>query len=303
MDQFSRISMFLSVVDNGSFAGAARELGISSSAVSKQVQNLEHELKVKLLNRTTRQVSLTEEGAVYFERAGRALVDLQEAKEQIYELRSNPRGPIKVSLPISLGLKFLTPAIVSFARDYPEVELNVSLDDRHVDIVAEDYDLVLRIGSLPDSSLVARRLASCPLLICASPAYLKQHGTPETPEELSQHNVLAYTRNNASNDWRYQSADGKPGHVSLKGTFKCDAGDILCQSAIAGLGIVILPVFYIATHLVSGELQVILPEYETSPQREIHAVFRPNPYMSTRMRLFVDHLAKACRELPWEKKA
>ncbi|MEP0943097.1 MAG: LysR family transcriptional regulator [Rhizobiaceae bacterium] len=301
MDHLTRINMFLTVANCGSFAAAARELGVTSSAVSKQVQNLEHELKVRLFNRTTRQVSLTEEGAVFRARAGRALDDLQEAREEIYELRSNPRGPLKVSLPISLAQKYLTQTLVSFAAEHPDVELNVSLDDRLVDIVSEDFDLVLRIGTLTDSSLIARRLAACPFVICASPAYLETNGLPGSPEQLPDHNVLAYTRNDASHEWRYKSPDGRPGYVGLNGTFKSDSGDVLCAATVAGLGIALLPIFYVAPHLRSGALQRILPGYETWPTREIHAVFPPSQYQSTRLRLFVDHLAAACKTLPWEQ--
>jgi DNA-binding transcriptional LysR family regulator len=190
---------------------------------------------------------------------------------------------------------------VSFAAQYPDVELNVSLDDRLVDLVGEDFDLVLRIGSLADSSLVARRLAACPFVICASPAYLEQSGTPRSPAQLSDHNVLAYTRNDASHEWRYKAPDGSLGYVGLNGTFKSDSGDVLCEATVAGLGIALLPIFYVAPHLANGGLQRILPDHQTWPTRDIHAVFRPGQYVSTRLRLFIDHLATACKSLPWEQ--
>lgn len=300
MDQLSRIGIFVAVVRNESFIGAARDLGITSSAVSKQVQNLELDLQVKLLNRTTRRVSVTEEGAVFFARAERALDDLREAQEQVYELKSRPRGPLKVSLPLSLGVKYLGRAIAAFAQRYPEVELDVSLDDRFVDIAAEGFDLVVRIGSLEDSSLTARRLASCPFIICASPAYLRQHGTPAAPQDLARHNVMLYTRNNARHEWRYKGGDNRPGQVDLKGSFKCDSGSVLCDAALEGIGIVALPIFYVAEHLKDGSLQALLQGYVTWPKRDIHAVFPPNRFLSTRLRLLIDDLAAACKELPWE---
>ncbi|NRB17457.1 MAG: LysR family transcriptional regulator [Rhodobacteraceae bacterium] len=300
MDQISRVGIFIAVVQARSFAGAARVLGITSSAVSKQVQNLELDLQVKLLNRTTRNVSVTEEGAIYFERAKRALEDLQEAKEQIYELKSHPRGPLKISLPLSLGVKYLGQAVAQFASTYPDVELDVSLDERFVDIVGERFDLVLRIGSLKDTSLIARRMASCPFILCASAGYLERHGTPDTPEDLLEHNVLAYTRNTGLHEWRYKDKAGKIGQVSLSGSFKSDSGDVLCFSAVEGVGIAILPVFYVAEHLKNRRLQQLLPNYLTWPERDIHTVFQPNRFQSTRLRLFVDHLAAACKRLPWE---
>jgi DNA-binding transcriptional LysR family regulator len=300
MDHLSRVGVFLAVVKAQSFAGAARELGITSSAVSKQVQNLEQNLRVKLLNRTTRNVSVTEEGALYYERAGRALGDLQEAQEQIQEMKLRPKGPLKVSLPHSLGVKYLTEAIALFAVRYPEVDLNVSLDERFVDIVNEGFDVVLRIGSLKDTSLVARRLASCPFVLCASPAYLEANGTPKAPDDLSNLNVLAYTQNGGLHEWQYEDPVGKSGLVSLTGNFKSDSGDILCRAAIEGVGIVILPVFEVAKHLESQELRSILPNYVTQPRREIYAVFQPNRFQSLRQRLIVDHLVATCKQLPWE---
>jgi DNA-binding transcriptional LysR family regulator len=300
VDHVSRVGVFIAVVKAESFAGAARALGITSSAVSKQVQNLEQYLQVKLLNRTTRNVSVTEEGAIYFERAKRALEDLQEAQEQIYELKSHPRGPLKISLPLSLGVKYLGQAVAQFAATYPDVELDVSLDERFVDIVSEGFDLVLRIGSLKDTSLIARRLASCPFVLCASAAYLERNGTPKAPEDLLEHNVLAYTRNNGLHEWRYKDNAGQTGQVSLSGSFKSDSGDVLCRTAVEGVGIAILPIFYVAEHLENQRLQRLLSNHLTWPERDIHAVFQPNRFQSTRLRLFVDHLAATCKQLPWE---
>ena len=300
MDHISRVGIFIAVVQARSFAGAARDLGITSSAVSKQIQNLELNLQVKLLNRTTRNVSVTEEGAIYFERAKRALEDLEEAKEQIYELKSHPRGPLKVSLPLSLGVKYLGPVVAQFAATYPDVELDVSLDERFVDMASEGFDLVLRIGSLKDTSLIARRLASCPFIMCASADYLERKGTPKAPEDLLEHNVLAYTRNTGLHEWRYKDSAGQTGQVSLSGSFKSDSGDVLCNTAVEGVGIAILPVFYVAEHLKSRRLLQLLPDYHTWPERDIHAVFQPNRFQSTRLRLLVDHLAATCKQLPWE---
>jgi len=300
MDHVSRVGVFIAVVKAESFAGAARSLGITSSAVSKQIQNLELDLQVKLLHRTTRNVSVTEEGAVYYERAARALDDLQEAQEQIYELKSRPRGRLKVSFPQSLGTKYFGQAIASFAAMYPEVELDVSLDERFVDIVNEGFDLAVRIGSLKDTSLIARRMASCPFVICASGGYLETHGTPQEPDDLVHHNVLAFTGNSGLHEWRYQDGAGQIGQVNLGGNFKADSGDILCSAALKGVGIAILPIFYVAEHLKNQGLHTVLTDYVTSPKRDIYAVFQPNRFQSTRQRLFVDHLISTCKQLPWE---
>lgn len=301
MNPISRVSIFIAVVKHASFAAAARELGITSSAVSKQIQNLEYELQVKLLNRTTRKVSVTEEGSVFYERAGRAMEDLQEAKEQIYELKSHPRGPLKVSVPLSLGDKYLGRSIAAFAKLHPDVELDVSFDDRFVDVIGEGFDVIVRIGSLVDTSLVARRLASCPIVLTASPDYLKRCGTPKTPDDLAAHNLLLYTRSPGPPEWQYRDANGKQGRVALKGTFKSDAGDMLRAAALEGLGIALLPAFDVAEPLASGQLKRILVGFESWPQRDIHAIFPPNRFVSTRLRLFIDHLVWVCKDLPWER--
>ncbi|QYX57132.1 LysR family transcriptional regulator [Roseovarius sp. SCSIO 43702] len=300
MDRISRIGVFAAVVEEQSFAGAARRLGLTSSAVSKQVQNLELDLKVKLLNRTTRNVSVTEEGAIYYDRARRALNDLAEAENEILELGAHPRGPLKISLPQGLGITCLTEGVARFAATYPGVTLDVSLDDRFVDPDADGLDVVVRIGTLKDSSLIARRLASCPFVLCAAPGYLERRGVPRTPEDLAGHEVLVYSRNTSVHEWRYRDAAGEVGQVSLAGSFRSDSGEMLCQASIAGVGIVILPVFFVAEHLAAGRLVRLLPDHETWPERDIHAVFRPNRFQSTRLRLFVDHLVAMCKDLPWE---
>lgn len=300
MDNISRVGIFVAVVKNESFIGAARELGITSSAVSKQIQNLEYDLEIKLLNRTTRNVSVTEEGALFFERVSRALEDIEEAKEQIHELKACPKGSLKISMPHGLSVHYLKKDIAEFARKYPEIHLDISFDDRFVDIASDGFDIVVRIGSLKDSSLIARRLASCPIVVCASPDYLKKNGTPEMPDQLIDHNVLAYNRNTGLHEWRYKSPDDKYGQVNLNGTFKSDNGQMLCEATLLGIGISILPIFYVADHLKSRKLVQILSQYTASPQRDINAVFMPNRYLSTRLRLFVDHLTVVCKNLPWE---
>lgn len=299
MDHSSRIEIFIAVVKNQGFAGAARELGITSSAVSKQIQNLEYDLEVKLLNRTTRKVSVTEEGAIYFERALRAVEDLQEAKEQIQELKTNPRGSLKISIPLTLGAKYLKSEISSFAKKYPDIHLNVSFDDRFVDMVNEGFDLVVRIGELKDSSLMVRRLASCPFVLCASPEYIQNHEKIDNPTDLSRHNVLAYTRNSGLHEWRYVDEKGNNGQVPLKGTFKSDNGQMMCEAALTGIGIAMLPIFYVAEYIKNGSLISILPNFTTQPTRDIHAVFMSNRFLSARLRLMIDHLSDACKSLPW----
>ncbi len=291
MDQISRIGVFVEVVRQENFARAADILGITSSAVSKQVQNLEQELKVKLLNRTTRKVSPTEEGAIFYERANRALEDLKEATDQINEMKATPRGPLKISVPMAFGLKHLIQPIAAFAKQYPDVLLDVQFDDRIVDVAQENFDLAIRIGVLKDSSMIARKLTPCPFYICASPEYLKKHGTPQTPEDLAQHNVLAYTRNKGAHELRYLDKQGQEKVVALQSQFKCDTAEMMVEAARQGLGIIIAPVFFVQDELESGTLKSILHGYAPAPERCLYAIFPPNRYLSTRLRLFLDHIS------------
>lgn len=296
MDALSRIGIFIEVARQESFAQAGRELGITTSAASKQVQNLEQELQAKLLNRTTRRVSLTEEGALFFERASRAMDDLKEARDQINELRATPRGALRISVPTALGTHHLKYPIAEFARTYPEVLLDVQFEDRIIDLASEGFDMVLRIGVLPDSSMIARKLASCPIHMCASANYLARYGEPETPEDLAHHHVLAYTRNKGAHEWRYRDKHGTEGVVALTSNFKCDFAEMMVEAASQGIGIVVSPVFFIQEALTSGALQPILTGYTTWPERNLYAIFPPNRYLSTRLRLLVDHLDAYCKK-------
>ncbi len=294
MDHLSRIGVFIAVAKQQSFAGAARELGITSSAVSKQIQNLEYDLKTKLLNRTTRKVSLTEEGALFFERASRALEDLHEATEALNELKSKPRGTLKISAPRAFSNMYLVEPIARFAAKYPEVTMDVSFDDRLINFADEDFDVLIRIGALEDSSMIARKLADVPICVFASPAYLQQHGTPTTPEELAAHNVLAYTRNKGAHEWRYKCPDGQERVQSLNSTFRADAAEMMIEAACRGIGITICPALFVHQEVASGKLIQILDDYETWPMRHLYAIFPPNRYLSTRVRLFIEHIDICC---------
>ncbi|PXF62768.1 LysR family transcriptional regulator [Kangiella spongicola] len=294
INSLSRIEIFIEVARENSFSGAARNLGLTGSAVSKQIQHLEDELKVKLFTRTTRKVSLTEEGAIYFERASFAIDELKEAADEIHELRDTPRGNLKVSIPTSLGTHYLKKPIAEFAKEHPDVTLDVSFDDRMVDITEERFDLVLRIGALQDSSLVARRLAPAPIQAFCSSQYIEQYGQPSTPEDLSAHNVVAYTRNKGAQEWRYQGPDGKEGVVALTSTFKTDFAEMMIEAACQKIGIIICPAIFVKKELNSGELVQILPDYRSYPERNLYAVFPTRQYISTRLRLFIDKIKAFC---------
>ena len=272
---------------------------MSGPAVSKQVQALEKYLGVRLLNRTTRSVTLTDEGALYLERAGKALEDLEEAERRIQELQECPTGRLKINAPMSFGNQYLTGPIAQFAKRYPDVDLEVDFDDRWVDVVREGFDVVVRIGLLEDSSLIARRLGSCPLVLCASPAYIEQHGSPESPAAVADLPALIYSQHGQSEDWRYRSADGERGSVRLLRRFAANSAEMQRAACLEGVGLSLMPIFSVAEQLASGELVQILPQYTTWPERGIHALFPQNRYLSTRVRLFIDWLSECSNEFPW----
>ncbi len=299
MDPVSRVGLFLEVAKHQSFAKAARALGMTGPALSKQVQALEDQLGVRLLQRTTRQVTLTEEGALYSERARKALDDLHEAEMLVQDLRASPAGLLKVNAPMSFGRRYLTQPIAAFAKAYPEVQLEVDFDDRRVDIIAEGYDVVIRIGALEDSSLIARQIAGCPIVLCATPEFVTEHGQPSSVEELAALPAIIYTRHGHQTDWRYRAPDGTVGSVGLRMHFAANNAEMMLEACLQGVGVAVLPIFAAATHLASGQLVELLPGYTTHPERGIYAMFPQNRHLSARTRLFIDWLSECSKAFPW----
>lgn len=299
MDKIGRIGIFIEVAKQQSFSGAARALGMSAPAVSKQIQALEDQLNVKLFNRTTRHVSLTEEGALYASRTEKALDDLREAENQLHEMKACPVGQLKVSAPQAFGARCLAAPIAEFAAQYPNIDLEVDFDDRHVDILNEGYDVVLRIAHLTDSGLIARKLAPCPILLCASPAFIAAHGMPQTPDDIAKMRAIVYNRNHVQSVWGYKAPDGRVGQVQLQKNFTANNADMLLEACRQGLGVAIIPVFAAGDPVKNGELVQLLPDYMTFPERNFYAVFPPNRHLSTRVRLFIDHMTEAAKHLPW----
>jgi len=300
MDPISKIAIFVQVARLQSFAAAGRALGMSGPAVSKQIQALEDRLGVRLLNRTTRSVTLTEEGALYLDRAAKALEDLQEAERRIQELKDCPTGKLKINAPMSFGNQYLVGPIAQFAQRYPDVKLEVDFDDRWVDVIAEGYDVVVRIGVLEDSSLIARKLASCPIILCASPAYKAQHGLPDQPSQLPGFPAIIYSKHGQFEEWRYQASNGSRGSVRLNRNFAGNSAEMQLEACLQGLGIGLLPIFVASEHLDSGALLRVLPAFETYPQRGIYALFPQNRHLATRVRLFVDWLSECGAAFPWQ---
>tara|TARA_R110000868_G_scaffold189695_2_gene433071 strand:+ start:114493 stop:115389 length:897 start_codon:yes stop_codon:yes gene_type:complete len=298
MDNISRISIFLAVAKHHNFSKAGKELGMTGSAISKQIQKLENRLDVTLFQRTTRNVTLTEEGAIYQERAHRAISDLQEAENFIQEMKTCPTGILKVSIPMSFGLQYMTKPIADFANKYPDVKLEVDFDDRKVDILAESYDLAVRIGSLEDSSFISRKIADCPVLICATPKYLTKYGKPKNIEQLKDHKTLIFTKHSQNTAWAYKY-ENKNGSIVLNPCLKANNGEMLLASCLQNVGICALPIFMVSKYIKSGELIHILPEYEILSGGGIYAIFPQNRHLSTRVRLFLEMLTETGKDLPW----
>lgn len=301
MQTAGRIEIFLEVARLQSFAKAAKALGMSGPAASKQVMVLEEELGVKLLHRTTRMVSLTDEGAIYYERARHAVDELKDAAEQLRDMKATPRGTLKVNAPISFGQSHLLPVLSGFAKKYPDVIMEVVLDDRMADVMAEGYDMVIRVGALEDSTLASKQLGACPILVVASPAYVKEHGTPKIPADLKKHRLITYTYQGAATEWRYRDGQGKTGSIRSEGIFRANNADMMLQAALDGIGIAILPVFAVSVHLRAGQLVELLPGYKTHPERTITALMPPSRYRLAKVKLLLEWIQQACKAMPLKR--
>ncbi|SMF09804.1 DNA-binding transcriptional regulator, LysR family [Tistlia consotensis] len=301
MDNVSEMEVFVRVVQAKSFSEAARSLGLSPSAVSKQIGRLEDRLGARLLNRTTRQLSLTEIGAAFHERAERIVNDIAEAERAVSHLHGAPRGQLKVNAPVAFGIDHLAPLLPGFMAENPEVSVDLSVNDRFVDLVEEGIDVALRIGELADSSLIARRLAANRRVVCAAPSYLERRGTPASTADLKRHNCLVYTYRQQRRDWHF---DGPGGHelVTVNGDLETNNAQVLRMAALGGLGIVLLPLWLVGPDLTEGRLIEVLPQYHV-PDSSIYAVWPAGRHLSPKVRAFVDHIAAEIGELAktWER--
>jgi DNA-binding transcriptional LysR family regulator len=287
MDRLAAMEAFVRVAEARSFSEAARRLGQSKSVVSRQVAALEEELGARLLTRTTRSLALTEAGRTYFERAARILADVDEADASVSLLAGAPRGRLRVNAPMSFGFLHLAPQLPLFMERYPEVEVDMAMNDRMVDLVEEGFDVAVRItGRLPDSSLVARKLAPVRMAIVASPDYLARRGEPASPEELAGHDCLLYT----SDQWQLTGLDGKPRPVHVRGRLRANNGDALRAAALAGLGLALLPTFIVGRDLQDGTLVPVLCNHIPC-QSTLYAVYPEVRQLSPKVRAFVDFLA------------
>ena len=291
MDNLTDIAVFVRVVRRGSFTLAADELQISRAAASKYVSRLEERLGARLMQRTTRRLSLTEAGAALFEASRGALERIEEAEGAIARFQSEPRGRLRVSAPMSFGILHLGPMLAEFARAHPHVSLDLAFDDRYVNLVEERFDVAIRIGKLSDSSLVARKLAATRLVVCAAPSYLAEHGEPETPEDLAAHNCLLYSYLATANVWRFVAPDGREIPVAVGGNLRANNGIVEAEAAVAGMGVLMTPTFYVGPLIRAGKLRRILTSYR-GPEIGIHAVYPQREHVPPKVRVFVDFLAR-----------
>jgi len=291
MDRLAAIEAFVTVAECGSFSQAAERLHASKSVISRQVGALEAELGARLLHRTTRALTLTEAGRSYLERATRILADLAEANASVGQLQAAPRGRLRVNAPVSFGFLHLAPALPDFLARYPDVAVELTMNDRFVDLVDEGFDVAVRIGKLEDSSLVARKLAPMRRIVGAAPAYLAQRGTPASPDDLTAHECLCYTNLGPSQEWRFVRPDGRAWPVEVRGRLHANNGDALRAAALRGFGIAVLPSFLVGRDVQSGALVSVLEDY--MPQDSaLYAVYPHARHLSPKVRAFVDFLAE-----------
>lgn len=299
MDKLARLHAFTEVVTQGGFAAAARVMGLSRSAVSKYVLDLEAELGAQLLQRTTRVVSPTETGRAYFERAKAILADVAEADQAVSQLQSAPRGLLRVNAPMSFGTLHLSNAVADFMRAYREVSIQLVLNDRIVDPIEEGHDVTIRIAQLADSSLIARRIAPARMVLCAAPGYLEGRREPRRAADLKQHDCLHYGLAATGTQWRLAGPGGTE-TVTIRYRLCSNNGEVLRDAAVKGLGIALLPSFLVGGELQSGQLRTVLPSHAPAPLT-IAALYAPSRHISPKVRLFVDFLAKRFGDRPqWD---
>ena len=291
MDRWAAMQSFVRVVENGSFVAAADRLALSTSSLSRQIAELEQHLGARLLNRTTRRLSLTESGQAFYERAVSLLNDLAEAEAIAGQAAAQPRGTLRLTCSHNMAQRRIAPAIATFVERYPDVKFDLTVSDRVIDLIDEGFDLAIRVGQVGSDLLVARRLGQTRLIVCAAPAYLQRHGAPETPDDLSRHNTLTYAYSSAPRSWGLVDREDKVREVRVGGSLHANSGDALCAAAIAGLGIVCEPDFMVGDAIADGRLQRVLPEFEAM-RADIWAVYPSQRHLSLKVRLFVDHIAR-----------
>ncbi len=301
LDRFTGMQVFLKVAASGSFSAAARGLGLSPTMVTKHVAAIEDRVGARLFQRTTRKLTLTEAGGRYRDAAERILAETDEAEAEAAASVSEPRGTLRINAPLSFGFREIAPAIADFAKLYPALRIDMGLNDRVIDLIDEGWDLAIRIARLPDSSLIARKLARIRSVVCASPAYIAERGTPRMIADLKDHNCLGYTLPSAAAAERW--AFGIDGAVSVPvgGTFRANNGDALRIAAVEGVGVIYQPTFLVNDDLKRGRLRAIPLDHPTYDFASVHAMYARDRHIPAKIRRFVDFLAaRWAGEPPWD---
>ncbi|MCG9633301.1 LysR family transcriptional regulator [Vibrio sp. Isolate30] len=293
MDQLGAMRVFLRVIETGSFSAAAREQNSSQATISKKVAALEDKLGVKLLTRTSRELSLTQAGQEYYEHCLNIVQEIDEVEASVRSQVSSPKGTLRIAAAAPLARILLAPLIAEFLEEYPDIEVDMVIDERHIDLVAEGIDIAIRARKLEDSSLIARPLFNNPLLLVAAPGYLKKHGVPTQPKDLKSHQCIVYTFNRSLNNWHFVD-NGQDVSIPVRGTFRSNSGETNLEMALAGLGITQLPIWMMDEHLQSGKLVRVLEEYpsDTVP---INAIYPQSRHVPLKVRCFVNFIQEQLR--------
>ena len=297
MDRLTALNVFRHAVELGSFAAASRHLGLSPAAISKNISELETHLAVRLLNRTTRRMSLTEAGALYYDRVVQVLDDLEDADGALGPMQQVPKGLLRVSAPMTLTLARLSSAMPAFLSRYPEISLDLRMDDRRVNIVEDGFDIAIRASDrLEDSSLVARKLMSMPHVVCAAPSYLDRHGAPLSPGDLKDHTCIQFTLSGHADEWTFSKADASAS-VAIDGRYKATSSLAVRDALVAGFGLSLIPRLYVAEDIAQGRLCTVLDDW--SPvETSVYAVYPSRRHVVAKVRAFLDFLVEELGEGP-----
>jgi len=290
------LSFFHLLASNGSLSAAARELGVTPPAVSKRLSALEARLGVRLINRTTRSMSLTSDGELYFSQAARILTQIEELEQSISNRRSTPKGLIRVHASLGFGRRHIGPALAAFYALYPEVEIQLEISDHPVDLASHAFDLSIRFGTLPDAALHARKIASNRRLLCASPIYLEKHGTPQRLTDLQKHNCIFLRQNETTHGvWSFTNG-GREQNIKIRGALGCNDGEVALNWALDGYGILLRAEWDIARYVRSGRLRLVL-EDQTPTRADVYAVYPQQLHMSARVRRLIDFLVERFKHI------
>lgn len=300
MEWLRSMRLFVSVVQNGSLSAAGRQLGLSPASVSRHISALEENLGSRLLNRTSRKLTVTEAGEIYFRKVEQILQQVTEANDSVAQLQSVPRGTLRVHSRMLVGHQFIVPALPRFLEEYPEIRVDLLMSNHAVDLVEQDIDVDIRIGKLVDSALVARKLAHSERIVCAAPTYLDRSPLITAPTDLAKHNCLTYRINLGRSTWRFKDPGGTIVEVPVSGSFQSDNGQAVHYGVLAGVGIALMPDWSIRDDLAAGRLRTLFPNYQVSYiefENGVYAVYQKTRHRSTKVRVFIEFLSALFKQV------